>query len=151
LISATFNSSDERLVAMFKKRGAAVVEAGTRAIDVSMLLLQKRIQKKLDGEVLNIRSGKLIGSVNKEETTFDGETIQGSVTAAAGPAWYGKIHEFGGTFVIRRGSLSRRAKKNKQKLPTVTFPERSFMRSSQEEMRQSTIERIRRAVTGALR
>jgi phage gpG-like protein len=151
LIKAGFNSSDERLVAMFKKRGPAVVEAGTRAIDISMLLLQKRIHEKLSGEVLNIRTGKLIGSVNKEETTFDGETISGSVTAAAGPARYGKIHEFGGTFTIRRGILSRRAKKNKKRLPTITFPERSFMRSSQEELRQATIERIRRAVTGALR
>jgi hypothetical protein len=150
LITVTFNSSDERIVAMLKKRGPKVVDAAVRAIDVSMLLLQKRIQEKLSGEVLNIRTGKLIGSVNKEPVTVSGGVVQGSITAAAGPAWYGKIHEFGGTFVIRRGSLSRKAKKNKKRLPTVTFPERSFMRSSLEELRQTIIRRLKTAVVEAL-
>jgi hypothetical protein len=46
--------------------------------------------------VLNHLSGKLAGSVHADPTVYDGEFLRAYVYAAGGPAWYGKVHEYGG-------------------------------------------------------
>jgi hypothetical protein len=53
------------------------------------------VTQKLSGQVLHRRTGVLATSVHATPTTIDGTTIRGGVEAAAGPAWYGRVHEMG--------------------------------------------------------
>jgi hypothetical protein len=95
VIRITLGGSDQRVVAALDRRRGALNAALRRSVDESLLMLQRRIQQKLSGEVLNIRSGKLHGSVNVEQAAGE-DVITGAVNAAAGPAWYGRVHEYGG-------------------------------------------------------
>lgn len=98
MIRLTFKAlSDKSVEAKIRAKGPKIVEEVTHELDLLMLELQRRVQQKLSGEVLQARSGRLLGSVNKTPTTQSGNTISGSVTAGAGPAFYGAIQEVGGT------------------------------------------------------
>jgi hypothetical protein len=62
------------------------------------LKLQKKIvSEKLSGQVLAHRSGKLAGSIHAQTTKMMGDRLSVSVTGAGGPAFYGRVHEYGGT------------------------------------------------------
>jgi hypothetical protein len=93
----TFNSSDKRVVATLRAKGPAVIAGLERTLDILMLELQRLVQSKLQGIVLKHHSGKLAGSITKEPIQHVGSSIVGMVTGAAGPAFYGKIQEKGGT------------------------------------------------------
>jgi hypothetical protein len=98
VIRITFGGSDQRFLARVREKGPQVEAALTKALDVLMLKLQRHIvADKLSGQVLAQRSGKLAASVNKEPTERRGDQIIGRVSAAAGPAFYGRIQEMGGT------------------------------------------------------
>jgi len=97
VINITFNSTDKRLAAFLERKRPQVVEQLTDTLDTLMLELQRRVQQKLSGEVLQHRSGKLLGSVTKAPIETSGNKIVGIVSAAGGPAFYGRIQEAGGT------------------------------------------------------
>lgn len=97
MIRLSFNSTDRRVVAALQAKGPQIEEGLVRTLDVLMLELQRLVQSKLLGVVLEHRSGKLAGSIVKEPTTHSGTSILGRVTGAAGPAFYGRIQEKGGT------------------------------------------------------
>jgi hypothetical protein len=147
---------------------AALME---RTTAINTALQAKIAGEKLAGEVLNQRSGKLAGSVRVTETTLSGATISGGVQAGGGVAWYGKLHEYGGTFERKAGSVRLRldvkgelmrqlkngnlavfAKKSHTRVKevataagTITFPVRSFMRSTLEEERENIITQLQDA------
>ena len=89
--------SDRRVIALLRAKEPMLLDAIEESLDRSMLELQRRIQEKLSGEVLEHRSGKLLASVNKEPVVRDDRQIMGRVTSSAGPAFYGRIQEAGGT------------------------------------------------------
>jgi hypothetical protein len=148
---------------------AALMERTTM---VTKALQAKIAGQKLQGEVLKSHTDKLAGSVRVIETTLSGETISGGVQAGGGPAFYGKYHEYGGTFDRKAGSVRLRvdakgelirqlangrlavfAKSSHKRVKdvayakgTITFPERSFMRSTLEEERLSVIDQLKEAV-----
>lgn len=97
MIKLSFNSTDKRLVAFLERKRPKVVEELSDTLDTQMLALQRRVQQKLSGEVLQHRSGKLLGSVTKGPTEVSGNKISATVSAAGGPAFYGRIQETGGT------------------------------------------------------
>jgi phage gpG-like protein len=115
-----------------------------------MVELRSRVTQKLSGQVLKIRTGNLIRSVNNSVTRILG-VIAGFVRAGR-EAPYGKIHEYGGTFSV--AEYLRQLKSGKQAIVrahTVTFPQRSFMRTSLFEMQSQIISEVSTAVTEGLK
>ena len=60
-------------------------------------LLADKIRANLSGAVLNIRSGKLIGTVRETPVTITGGIVEGGITVGGPEAPYGAVHEHGGT------------------------------------------------------
>ncbi len=116
MIQLSFNASDERVKTALRARGPRVAEELRRELDALMFELQRRIQGKLSGDVLEQRTGKLIRSIEKRPTTQEGSQLTGLVTGAGGPAFYGVIQE--------RGSASGAPYeiKPKNKLALAFFP-----------------------------
>lgn len=150
-------------------------EAVRVEIDRQNKLLQTHIVgDKLQGQVLHHRSGKLGASIRIIPATIDGTMVSGTVEGAGGPAWYGRVHEYGGTWevashsrrtgftasgtqtrLLTRGGRVRKAVASTTSHTvgsyTLTFPERSFMRSSLEDLRESITAAIQEAAAGALK
>jgi phage gpG-like protein len=154
MLEITFNGSDQRVITALRTRGPQIVQAIARKLDSLMLQLQAKIAgEKLQGQVLQHRSGKLSGSIREIPVTNDGTLITGAVEGGGGPAWYGKLHEYGGTFPFHRKSemMEKLTKKGKPRKGSITFPERSFMRASLEEMRGQIFDGLRAAVREELK
>lgn len=115
-------------------------------------VLRERIERNLSGEVLQRRSGRLLGSVSVEVERVG---LGASVTVGSDLP-YAAIHEYGGTLPART-VLPRSARAlafpwrgqqrffKRVQLPAVTMPERSFMRSALNE----TLPEIRAAIEAA--
>lgn len=108
------------------------------------LRVKARVQKKLSGEVLKVRSGALHRSILSEVKEETNEII-GRVFSS-GDVKYARIHEFGGTtrahiieprrapvlaFVMGGNTVFARRVHH----PGSRMPERSFMRSTLTELR----------------
>lgn len=79
----------------------AALIARTQAIDEA---LQAKITgEKLSGQLLQQRTGKLIGSVRTMPVINTGAEIIGGVQAGGGPAYYAKFQNYGtaGPYVIK--------------------------------------------------
>jgi phage gpG-like protein len=113
------------------------------------IMVLATVQRKLSGEVLNIRSGKLIRSAH----TFveeDGNSISAVVQAGA-LAPYGAVHETGGTFTIPlHMSTSRKGKRFPVRAHQATFPQRAFMAPALEENNAAINAEIARATAEGL-
>jgi len=124
------------------------------------IMLQGYIKEdKLTGQVLNVRSNNLRGSITAEVEKRD-ESVVGRVGTDVG---YGAVHEFGGTFTIpahtRRMAFNKRGEVVRRKLKAAvsetvvnvhshqaTFPERSFLRSAYRDKRQQLVEMFRQGI-----
>jgi hypothetical protein len=96
VITVTMMGSDKKVSAALDKKRVALQAAIRSAVGQAMLELLRRVQQKLSGEVLHQRSGKLLGSAHVEPVAASAEMVSSGVSAAAGPAWYGRVHEYGG-------------------------------------------------------
>lgn len=109
------------------------------------------MRRKLSGQVLHIRSGRLIRSID-QVMYVSGTTLTGQVST---DVEYARKHEYGfkGTETVK---AHLRTSKLGNKFPVrsferdVNYPERSFMRSSLREMAPEIAERIDAAVGEAL-
>jgi phage gpG-like protein len=122
--------------------------------------LQAKIQQKLSGGVLNARTGALARSI---VATVD--NTGADIAVRIGPSAdikYAAIHEFGGVIppheiVPNKTKALAFAVGGKQvfakrvNLPAVTMPERSYLRSSLEEMAGEITEGLSDAVIEAAR
>lgn len=144
MIRFGFDGSDVKLQTSVRAKGGEIIAALIPTMDALDTKLQAHVQKtKLEGQVLAHRSGKLTTSVRVVPAHVEGASLVGAVEAAGGPAWYGLIHEKGGSFTAQRhishpSHLVRR--KNGEKAMTgtpytITFPMRAFMKPSEAEMR----------------
>jgi len=157
------DSSDKLIPARIRSKAGVVAGALAERVTWWMLRLQQKIQgDKLQGQVLKHRSGRLTSSINAQPTENVGSKLIGSVTGAGGPAWYGQLHEDGGTFNVKaylrrqgfdkKGDLVRllnragsiraavaSTKDHMVKDHTVTFPQRSFMVSSLNEINDAMV------------
>ena len=149
------DSCSAALAAMPERiRGALLAKANGLAA-----ALQARVQQKLAGEVLQSRTGALAANIvaNIDDAPQDIAVR----LAVAGDVKYAAIHEFGGTippheivpdkakalaFVIG----GKQVFATRVQMPAVTMPERSYMRSSLDEMADAIREELSEAVSGAL-
>jgi hypothetical protein len=146
------------VLAQLETRRAALFGALVERINYWDLMLQQRIQRKLSGEVLHQRSGKLKRSIEVIPAVVDeaAGAIAGKVVGAGGPAWYGKLHEYGTpdrTYTIY--PVTKKAlrfiidgKVIFAKSVTVTrgTKERSFMRSSLAELKPDVLAGLQETV-----
>lgn len=155
MLEFTFNSTDSLLQEMLVRKADFVIERIRVNMDMANLKLQSYIQTmKLSGQVLKHRSGKLFGSIRYIPSTQDGNEIVGGVRGAGGPAFYGKYHEDGGSFVGQR-TLRRPPRmvrrKGGERVMTGTpygifFPPRPFMSTSLLENREMIVAALRRGM-----
>jgi phage gpG-like protein len=112
----------------------------TRATELAAEL-QAKIAQKLTGGVLNTKSGALARSIG---VTIDDTSADVSVRIATADVKYAAIHEFGGTIpalqivpdkarALAFVTGGKQAFAARVQIPTVTMPERSYMRSALEE------------------
>jgi hypothetical protein len=162
MLKLSFNGSDQRVEASLRARGPQIIQAVIRKMDGLMIQLQgKIVGEKLQGQVLQHRSGKLSGSIRAIPAVQDGTSIVGAVEGGGGPAFYGRVHEYGGVFQIPefqrrvvggkeaiKARLSRKAGSTPGtvRAHSANFPERSFMRTSLAEFRQAIFEGLTAAV-----
>lgn len=98
MISLTFGGTDQALIARFRAKSGQIIQALARKLMALDFQLQAKIQgEKLQGQVLNQRTGKLAASVRALPIENDPGQLSGTVQAAGGPAFYGRIQEKGGT------------------------------------------------------
>ena len=95
-MSTLFNDTDRMISDALRRKGAAFLPALMQRMNFLMLRFQKYVQEqKLSGQVLNARSGNLRDSVRVVPAAISGGVIKAGVQAAGGPAWYGRLHEYG--------------------------------------------------------
>ena len=137
-----------------------VRQALSNKANMLAVALEAKIQQKLSGGVLNMRSGALARSII---ATVDESSTDISVRiGTSGDLKYAAIQEFGGTIppheiVPDKAKALAFAVGGKQvfaarvNLPAVTMPERSYLRSSLAEMAEEIREEFGAAVLEATR
>jgi phage gpG-like protein len=164
MIKAIIENLDGSAAAL--KRGAEEVKRRVmQAMNRALIRLQSHIQTKhlsappgYSATLLHQRSGKLINSIRVVPAEETGELIEGAVEGAGGPAFYGRIHEYGGSWAVPAHEAVRMrltasgkligAKTFAVRSYTVTMPERSFMRASLSEMQSEIVSQMREAMGG---
>jgi phage gpG-like protein len=140
MFDLTLSDTASAALTAMPERIAAALSA---KVNVLAAELQAKIQEKLSGDVLNRKSGALAGSI----AVVIGDSSAGVSVRVATSAdiKYAAIHEFGGS-IPPHEILPDKAKAlaflvgGKQTfaarvlIPTVTVPERSYMRSSLTEL-----------------
>lgn len=109
--------------------------------DVVNMLQARIVDNKLNGGVLNRRTGNLYRSIKNEITEGEG-SITGRVYTTGIP--YAAIHEYGGTIKTRLGTGAKPPRRPGK--ATITMPMRSYMRSSLQELRDDIIKQLSVAV-----
>jgi len=140
-VRATLRAMPEHIRAELRK-------AMTR---ITLKLARHSVQTKLSGQVLKRRTGTLARSVMQSPRVYEtAEAVVGSVGIAditgpggRAPVHYGAAHEFGGEITIPEHlRLVKQAFGRELKFPvwanvrshTVKLPERSFLRSSLQDL-----------------
>jgi hypothetical protein len=104
------------------------------------------VGEKLSGQVLKNKTGTLRRSQH-ESVTSDDNSIRGAVSTDPSASAYGYAHEYGGTFDVK--AHLRKSSHNMQtwvREHSITFPERSFLRSTLNEMAPNIVEGLQNAV-----
>ncbi len=152
----TVTVDDKKLIQQLDAMPAKIRDALYKTVFTLALKLQKHIvYDKLQGQVLNHRSGKLQQSI-QNEVTQSSQGILGRVFSS-GDVKYAAIHEFGGrtaphVIEAKNGEAlafmfnGKQAFFKKVNHPGSVMPQRSFMRSSLRDMRPEIIESIKKAV-----
>jgi hypothetical protein len=154
MLKISFINSAENIERM-KRKGPEIVMSIFESVTKSMFRLQAFIaERKLSGEVLGVKTGKLRGSVAASETKLEGTTITGEVTSSGGPAFYGTFHEEGipHSWQVRASkarALSFIAGGKQRFAAFVThpsLPKRAFMKPSLDEQAPAIIADLHAAV-----
>lgn len=141
-------TGDRQVIARLQSMPDELRQVLRRRIWALTLKLQARVQRKLSGQVLNVVTGALRRSI-QSEVRDEAQAIIGRVFST-GDVKYARIHEFGGTtrahvieprkataLLFAMGGKNVFARRVNH--PGSKMPERSFMRSSLEEMREEII------------
>lgn len=167
MIELKFNIENSATVAMLKTKASDVIAALVRGMNISMIKLQAYIDsQKLSGQVLKRgpnrpghSGGELARSIRVILAGVEAGVVQGGVQGAGGTAWYGKLHEYGGSFVAARKILKHPphlvTRAGGERVMTgspygIFFPERSFMRVSLTEMRSAIFDQLTLSVNEGL-
>jgi phage gpG-like protein len=153
-------TGDKELIARLGEMPGNVRKALLRKVNALALTLLNQVQGKLRGPVLNYVTGRLFRSI-QEEVTSSGSSVIGRAFSS-GDVKYAAIHEYGGTinipeivptkaqalhFVIGgKDVFAKRVAAH-----DVVMPERSYMRSTLDQMRAAIVQGLRDAVAEGLR
>jgi hypothetical protein len=131
LLTLTFNGTDERVIAWLKNSFSEIAAALRIAMLQEMIAVRDVVvEEKLSGQVLKNKTGTLRRSQH-ESVTSDEKSIRGAVSTDPSASAYGYVHEYGGTFDVK--AHMRKSSHNMQtwvREHSITFPERSFLRST---------------------
>ena len=135
----TYLSGDAELVRKFETMPDRLRDELTFGIGRAALKLQRNVvQNKLSGQVLNVRTDTLRGSIDQVVTT-SGNSVVGIVSTNVS---YARVHEYGfsGTVSVRESlrlikkafgkSITPKTVTVKAHSRKVNLPERSFLRSA---------------------
>ena len=140
-----------KLAAMPTGARGAVVKKTTEL----RLRLEALVKRKLSGDVLNVRTGRLRRSIFSDQTET-ATKVEGRVAQSADVP-YGRIHEFGGKtaahdiYPVKAEVLAfvmggKMAFAKVVHHPGSVMPERSFMRSSLRDMTEEIVSGYKSAV-----
>ena len=135
-----------------------------RAMQQSVMIVLRRAKLNLTGRFLKVQTGRLRSSL----TGFIG-LKSGEVVGMVGTnVWYGKLHEFGGTFSVTRrhqarfrrtlgGGLAFAKKRSRvvyeslpvQRTYSVTYPSRPWLRTALAESKADILRTFGRAIAAA--
>lgn len=141
---------------LLKEQSERLHTALLKGMDTALIGLQADILGKLHGDVLRQVSGNLARNIIILPVEDSGEVVTGTVGVGSS-AWYGKIHEFGGSF-IGHHTLSNPphlvTRAGGERVMTgspygMHFPERSFLRSTLKEDTDNN--RIKSWIEGSIR
>jgi len=93
---ADFTVEDDGASDAFARKATAALDALVAKVNDANNALADRVRGKLSGEVLQVRDGKLLGSVHVIPANVDGDEIAGYVEAGGPEAPYAKVQEYGG-------------------------------------------------------
>lgn len=153
-VSFSVAGSDQAL-ALFQRKQEEVLAAILAQMDVENAKLGRYIQtEKLSGQVLHRVTGKLADSVRLVPASQQGPTIEGGVAAAGGPAWYGRLHEYGTSrsypiVAVNKQALAFVMGGKQVIVKSVMHPpiqQRAFMAPSLEENRAAIVAALQSAV-----
>ena len=146
MLTLSFNGTDERVIAWLKNSFSEIAAALRIAMLQEMIALRDVVvEEKLSGQVLKNKTGTLRRSQH-ESVTSDEKVIQGTVATDPSASAYGYVHEYGGTFDVK--AHMRKSSHNMQtwvRQHSVTFPVRSFLRSTLNEMAPDIVEGLQNA------
>jgi hypothetical protein len=135
VLTLSFNGTDERVIAWLKNSFSEIAAAFRIAMLQEMIAVRDVVvEEKLSGQVLKNKTGTLRRSQH-ESVTSDEKSIRGAVSTDPSASAYGYVHEYGGTFDVK--AHMRKSSHNMQtwvREHSITFPERSFLRSTLNEM-----------------
>jgi phage gpG-like protein len=147
---------DEKVILALGEKGVRIEAAVVSTLNRWAAELVTYIKTvKLGGQPLKRRSGRLSGSVHPLATTVPGRVSAGAGAGAGVP--YARIHELGGHIpahvVVVRNALALSIKlptgtifRHSARIPQVTMPERSYMRSALSEKAPEGIAAIKATV-----
>ena len=152
---------DEAVLSRFDELPAKLRASLTKKISYLTLYLENYIKtEKLSGQVLNVVSGRLRRSIYSKVEQTDTSVI-GSVSSS-GDVKYAAIHEFGfdGQETVRAHTreikqafgkaISPKTVEVREFTRHMVMPERSFMRSSFQDLKAMLQQGVRDAVTEGL-
>lgn len=157
MIEATI-TGDKLVLAHLEKLPSNLRKAISDSVRRQWFRIQAEVVRgKLSGVPLHRRTGNLASSINVggTDTATSFEESDTEVTGRIGTkVRYGAVHEYGGTFTVKeyqRRVTSRLLGEHEVtvKAHNVTYPQRSFLRSTLADMRPSVLEAIRADVARA--
>ncbi len=158
MFEASFDGTDREATERLLARGPQFLKKLVDTMNILAFRLQSHIVvDKLQGQVLQHRSGKLGTSIRVNPAYVEAGSIAADVLGGGGVAWYGRVHEYGGDgpYVIR--ATNRKALRFMVGGKVVfaksvnhrPMPMRSFMRSSLDDQRAQIAETLQAAVAEA--
>jgi len=160
-ITATVTGT-EQVAAKLKRLDAPLALKLADGMRETLIRMQSTVRTgKLSGQVLHQRTGNLSRSISYDVQTSARQFIEGQLYVGK-EAPYGAVHEYGGTFTQHIPSHERLIKMAfgqpieprvitvREFTRTVTYPVRSFMRTTLAEYRQIFIDMVNRCVREAL-
>lgn len=152
-------TSDKVIERLINVRNNILPAVADKMTYLMLKLQQKIVGQKLSGQVLRRETGTLANSIVAVPAQVVGTTVTGEVLGAGGPAWYGRVHNYGGTKAYDIRPVDKRALRmiinGKAVFSTHNIhppaEKRNFMESSVEEMRYEIVNGIAEAILGVIR
>lgn len=150
MLELSFNESDQRVRAWLQSMPPKLTAALYQEMQRQMIGLRNYIvANKLSGQVLDTKHGTLrraqIPTVEQQ-----GNIIVGIEATDPTASKYGFLHEYGGTFTVREHLRNTSHGTRTVREHSITFPERSYMRSSLREMTPTIREGLQAALNKAI-